>query len=257
VIARRVWWRRVRTALVGLGALAVAACGRTPSHIVLPTGTGEPAGDPQSVAGAAFRRCGDLHTLTAAVAVSGWAGRQRIRARLLAGFASPGAIRLEAVAPFGRPGFILAADARAATLLLPRDGRVLTGAAPADILSALSGIPLSPDDLRQTLAGCPPGVAALGATRYGTDWLVIDYGAAGRGYLRSRGSGWVLTAFARPGLVAEYPERYANPYAAAERGYIDDVIDPADTRSKLVAGLAMLKTKREELPRRKHGNMPL
>jgi acetyl-CoA carboxylase carboxyltransferase component len=61
----------------------------------------------------------------------------------------------------------------------------------------------------------------------------------------------------RAELVAEYTERYANPYAAAERGYVDDVIDPADTRVKLVAGLAMLKSKREELPRRKHGNMPL
>ena len=61
----------------------------------------------------------------------------------------------------------------------------------------------------------------------------------------------------RAELVAEYTERYANPYAAAERGYVDDVIDPAETRRKIVAGLAMLKTKREELPRRKHGNVPL
>jgi len=61
----------------------------------------------------------------------------------------------------------------------------------------------------------------------------------------------------RAELVAEYTEKYANPYAAAERGYVDDVIDPADTRVKLIAGLAMLKSKREELPRRKHGNMPL
>ena len=61
----------------------------------------------------------------------------------------------------------------------------------------------------------------------------------------------------RAELVAEYTEKYANPYAAAERGYIDDVITPAETRRKLVAGLAMLRTKREELPRRKHGNMPL
>jgi acetyl-CoA carboxylase carboxyltransferase component len=58
-------------------------------------------------------------------------------------------------------------------------------------------------------------------------------------------------------LVAEYTEKYANPYAAAERGYVDDVIDPADTRKKVIAGLRMLQTKREELPRRKHGNMPL
>jgi propionyl-CoA carboxylase beta subunit len=61
----------------------------------------------------------------------------------------------------------------------------------------------------------------------------------------------------RAELVAEYTARYANPYAAAERGYIDDVIDPAETRVKLIAGLEMLRTKREELPRRKHGNMPL
>ena len=61
----------------------------------------------------------------------------------------------------------------------------------------------------------------------------------------------------RAELVSEYTEKYANPYAAAERGYVDDVIDPAETRQKIVAGLAMLRTKREELPRRKHGNMPL
>ena len=61
----------------------------------------------------------------------------------------------------------------------------------------------------------------------------------------------------RAELVADYTEKYANPYSAAERGYIDDVIDPAETRIKLINGLQMLQTKREELPRRKHGNMPL
>jgi len=61
----------------------------------------------------------------------------------------------------------------------------------------------------------------------------------------------------RAELVADYTERYANPYNAAERGYVDDVIDPAETRAKLVAGMELLRTKREELPRRKHGNVPL
>jgi acetyl-CoA carboxylase carboxyltransferase component len=61
----------------------------------------------------------------------------------------------------------------------------------------------------------------------------------------------------RSELVTEYTEKYANPYAAAERGYVDDVIDPAETRRKVISGLRMLRTKREELPRRKHGNMPL
>ena len=58
-------------------------------------------------------------------------------------------------------------------------------------------------------------------------------------------------------LVDDYSEMWCNPYVAAERGYVDDVIDPAETRRKLAEGLAMLRTKREELPPRKHGNMPL
>jgi acetyl-CoA carboxylase carboxyltransferase component len=58
-------------------------------------------------------------------------------------------------------------------------------------------------------------------------------------------------------LVAEYTERFANPYQAAERGYVDDVIDPAETRAKIIAGFDLLRSKREELPKRKHGNVPL
>jgi acetyl-CoA carboxylase carboxyltransferase component len=61
----------------------------------------------------------------------------------------------------------------------------------------------------------------------------------------------------RTELVAEYSEQEANPWVAAERGYLDDVIDPADTRAKLIAGLEMLRTKHEERPQRKHGNVPL
>jgi len=61
----------------------------------------------------------------------------------------------------------------------------------------------------------------------------------------------------RAELVEEYTERYANPYVAAERGYVDDVIDPSETRRVLVRSLRLLASKREELPRRKHGNVPL
>jgi acetyl-CoA carboxylase carboxyltransferase component len=61
----------------------------------------------------------------------------------------------------------------------------------------------------------------------------------------------------RAELVQEYLDRYANPYVAAERGYVDDVIEPAATRPMLIKGLTMLRSKREELPRRKHGNVPL
>jgi acetyl-CoA carboxylase carboxyltransferase component len=58
-------------------------------------------------------------------------------------------------------------------------------------------------------------------------------------------------------LVEEYAERFANPYQAAERGYVDDVIDPRDTRRVLVRSLDVLRTKKEQLPSRKHGNGPL
>lgn len=61
----------------------------------------------------------------------------------------------------------------------------------------------------------------------------------------------------RAELVSEYTKRFTNPYVAAEHGYIDDVIDPIDTRQVLASSLDLLITKREDLPRRKHGNIPL
>jgi acetyl-CoA carboxylase carboxyltransferase component len=61
----------------------------------------------------------------------------------------------------------------------------------------------------------------------------------------------------RAELIEEYTERFANPYIAAERGYVDDVIDPRDTRRVLISSLEMLRTKREQTPSRKHGNVPL
>src|SRR5438309_6416862 len=61
----------------------------------------------------------------------------------------------------------------------------------------------------------------------------------------------------RAQLVREYIERFANPYVAAARGYLDDVIEPRETRRRLVAALRSLANKRDTNPRRKHGNIPL
>jgi len=58
-------------------------------------------------------------------------------------------------------------------------------------------------------------------------------------------------------LIDEYTRQFAHPYAAAERGYIDDVIDPRDTRPRLIDALRMLETKRDRNPPKKHGNLPL
>jgi propionyl-CoA carboxylase beta chain len=55
----------------------------------------------------------------------------------------------------------------------------------------------------------------------------------------------------------EYREKFANPYVAAERGYVDEVIEPKDTRRKLIQALEVLHTKRDSNPPRKHGNIPL
>jgi propionyl-CoA carboxylase beta chain len=57
--------------------------------------------------------------------------------------------------------------------------------------------------------------------------------------------------------VAEFRGKFANPYVAAERGYVDDVIEPRETRRRLCAALEVLRTKRDQNPPRKHGNLPL
>ncbi len=61
----------------------------------------------------------------------------------------------------------------------------------------------------------------------------------------------------RQKLMDDYKARFANPYSAAERGYIDDVIEPSETRPKLIRALRTLQTKRVAQPQRKHGNIPL
>ncbi|MFI5210299.1 MAG: carboxyl transferase domain-containing protein, partial [Gemmatimonadales bacterium] len=58
-------------------------------------------------------------------------------------------------------------------------------------------------------------------------------------------------------LIADYTARFANPWAAASRGFVDDVIDPRDTRPRLIDALRTLATKRDRNPPRKHGNLPL
>jgi propionyl-CoA carboxylase beta chain len=64
-------------------------------------------------------------------------------------------------------------------------------------------------------------------------------------------------AAARAARIAEYREKFANPYVAAERGFIDEVIRPGQTRGKVIAALAAFETKRDRNPPKKHGNIPL
>jgi len=61
----------------------------------------------------------------------------------------------------------------------------------------------------------------------------------------------------RAEIIAKYNEDFANPYVAAGLGYVDEVILPRETRKKLVRALNLLETKRENMPPKKHGNIPL
>ena len=61
----------------------------------------------------------------------------------------------------------------------------------------------------------------------------------------------------RKELITEYQDKFTTPYIAAGRGFLDDVIDPADTRVRIIKALEMLQNKRDSLPAKKHGNIPL
>jgi len=62
---------------------------------------------------------------------------------------------------------------------------------------------------------------------------------------------------ARKARIAELEDKFANPYVAAERGFVDEVIEPAETRPKLIRALSLLENKRDSNPPKKHGNIPL
>jgi hypothetical protein len=174
--------------------------------VVLPTGTGTVTSEYSAAFESAQKSCRDVRTLQAELALSGTAGRQKLRGRVLAGFA-PGAMRLEAVAPFGSPAFILVADGPRGTLLLPRDRRVLQNAAPENILNALIGVTLGPDDLRAVLSGCLKANADPTSGReYGPDWMSADLGSGGTIFLQRQPAGWRFVAGRYGGLDVEYPQ---------------------------------------------------
>jgi hypothetical protein len=200
--------RTVQIALLACAALATAVC--TPKglpHLTLPTGPGTPAPDYATALATALIRCHDVRTLSAELSLSGHAGSQKLRGRVLVGLA-PGVLRLEALAPGGSAAFILVADGSRGRLWLARDRRVLDGAPPADILDALVGIALEPDDLRALLSGCLQAAAeATGARAYGTEWTVVDLAGGGAMYLRRGPDGtWRIAAGTHAGLTVQYGE---------------------------------------------------
>ncbi len=157
-----------RAALV----LAVMSASCAPRLMKLPSGPGQPAADARTALEQATVACRGVKTMTAEVAASGSVAKQGLRGRLLVGLA-PASARLEAVAPFGQPIFILVAKGDDATLLLPRDDRVLQHGQPSAVLEAVTGVPLDADGLRDALTGCA-GVSDGGTMRaFGDKWRAV------------------------------------------------------------------------------------
>jgi hypothetical protein len=204
--------RAARSALLTVASIitmmaGVACASRALSRITLPTGSGVPSADYATTFAAATASCRDIRSLTADVALSGSAGRQKLGGHVLAGFAAD-ALRLEGVAPFGGPVFILAAERGRGTLLLTRDKRVVQAADPADILEALVGVKLSPGDLLGVLTGCVKAAPEPVAGRmYGADWLAVDLRGGATAYLQRKIPEWPVVAGVIEGLQVDYGNR--------------------------------------------------
>jgi hypothetical protein len=143
----------------------------------------------------ATRSCIGLKTLSAEIRLSGRAAGERLRGTLHAGFGTPAALRFEAVAPFGPPVFILAGRNNRATLYFPRDNRVLSDVALADVLDRLTALPLNADDLRLVLTGCLVERATPTDGRaWNGGWLAVALTPDVTAYLQQRSGSVVVAA---------------------------------------------------------------
>jgi hypothetical protein len=196
-----------------LAALAASSCSTRLMN--LPAGPGAPAADAREALAEATAACRAVSSLTADASVSGSAGGRRLRARLNLGVQSPASVRLEAIGPFARPLFVLAARGDAATLLLNDDNRILEGGRPADVLEALTGVPLDAADLRDTLTGCGPAGVTGEGRQLGGEWRLVEDGSRSLYLNRAAPAGpWRLVATVHRG--AGSPE-----WRAEYRDFID------------------------------------
>jgi hypothetical protein len=187
--------------------IAVLASGCAPRLVQLPVDPGAPLPDFEAIHRQASAACGGVRTLTAELGLSGRAGGRALRGRAIVGFERPASIRLEGVAPFGPPAFVLAGNGANATLLLPRDNRVLRNARAENILGALTGVALSPADLLAVLTGCVTAMPVASAGRlHQNGWASIDLAGGATLFLERVTLGWRPRAARRPGWQIEYAE---------------------------------------------------
>ena len=177
--------------LLFVGVICCASCAAP--LVKLPSGPGAPAPDAADAFNEATSACRAVSTLSAEVGVSGSVGGRRLRGSLLVGVAPPASARIEALAPAGQPIFIFVATGDEATLLLPRDNRVLPRGSPAAVLEAVAGPPLDAVQLRETLTGCASATGAIQGRQMGDDWRVVPQGSTDL-YLHRVAGRWQLVA---------------------------------------------------------------
>ena len=157
--------------------------------------------------------------------MSGRAGGERVRGRVLTGLEAGGRVRLEAPAPFGAPFFILAGRAERATLVLPRERRVLADTSVAAVLERLTGLSLGADDLRLIVSACLVERATPSEGRqWPGGWQAVKIGPERVAYMR--------TVQGRPLLVAADYGRWHVDYAEHANGF------PRVVRVRSAAGVA-------------------
>jgi len=183
-------------ALAGLflaAALVLSSC--APKAPARPAGTPTPDPTAADAFVTATASCKGFRSIEGELSLSGRAGGERVRGRILTGLESGGAVRLEAVAPFGAPFFILAGRAERATLVLPREHRVLKDTAVKDVLERITGLALSADDLRLIVSGCLVDKPSPSDGRqWGGGWQAVTIGPERVAYLRVQNGQPVLTA---------------------------------------------------------------
>jgi len=176
---------------------SAAACGAPLMTLPPVTPGASAAPDAARAFDEATAACRKISGFSAEIAVKGSIGGRRIRARLLAGLAAPSSVRLEAFAG-SQPIFFFVARGSDATLVIPPpDDRVLRNGPADEVLEALTGLRVAPDDLRATLTGCAPDPAAGSLRTLGGDWRVAT--GAVTSYLHREGQGapWRLVAVVR------------------------------------------------------------